>query len=197
MNKLLTLKTMLEFLDMIEDGGDWLWNYTLMRVYFSAESDASFSKKIEEFIEAGLIVRITDEVYANPRSKHRNVLYQVYDIARMVRWKDLFYESFESRACEIGVISQVPNRLTFATTGESGMYDTAFGLIEFIHKDMDKRWIKRWLNNGSIKWNQEKKVLEADEKMVIRDLKTFKRSLDLLYESREIPEGKHRKTSAH
>ena len=85
-----------------------------MRSFFSDEKSV-FYRKLKRFLESGLIVRVARGIYANPRSGNRSVLRQGYDVARYLRRKEFFYESLESRASELGLISQVPNRLTFVT----------------------------------------------------------------------------------
>ena len=186
MSKKLTLKTFFEFIDMLEEGGEWLWYDVLMMAYFSGEKEQSFHEKLQEYLEAKVIVEVIPGIYANPRSKHRNVLYQAYDVARMIRWQEFFYESFESRGAEIGLISQVPNRLTFATTSFSYVYETPFGTAEFVHKDMNEEQIRELIDKELVIWNKDKRVFEASSELTEDDLREYKRSIDLLEETIEF-----------
>ena len=178
----LNLKTLLEFMDMLEEKGEWLWNDTLMHAYFGESRDTLY-KKLKKFTDSKLIVRVAKGLYANPRSRHRRPLMQLYDVANALRGKEFFYESFESRASELGLISQVPNRLTFATQGRSYTYRTPFGIIEFIHKSMNGNRVREMLGNGSVVWNPDKGVFEASPELVEKDLKKHRRSVDLLEEN--------------
>ncbi len=188
MKKPLSLKTLLEFMDILEKEGDWLWTDTLMRTYFSGRKD-TFYKKLKKFIDAGLIVRVAKGVYANPRSKNRNPFTQLYDIANILRGREFFYHSLESRASELSLISQVPNRLTFVTEGRSYTYKTPFGIVEFVHGDINREKAKEFLEKGLIVWNAKKKVFEASPDLTERDLKKHRRSIDLLEEQRWKEQG--------
>ena len=82
MKEPLSLKTLLEFMDILEEEGDWLWTDTLVRTYFSGRKD-TFYKRFKKFIDAGLIARVAKGVYANPRSKigillHNYTILQIY-----------------------------------------------------------------------------------------------------------------------
>ncbi len=170
-------------MDNLEKEGDWLWTDTLMRTYFSGGKD-TFYKKLKKFIDAGLIVRVSRRVYANPRSKNKNPFKQLYDITNILRGREFFYHSLESRASELSLISQVPNRLTFVTEGRSYTYKTPFGIVEFVHGDINKEKVKELMEKDLIVWNAEKKVFEASAELVERDLKKHRRSVDLLEEQK-------------
>ncbi|EDP74655.1 hypothetical protein [Hydrogenivirga sp. 128-5-R1-1] len=183
MGKPLNLKTLLEFMDSFEEEGEWLWTDTLMRSYFSDRKDALY-KKLKRFIDAGLIVRVARGVYANPRSRHRHPFTQLYDVANALRDREFFYHSLESRASELSLISQVPNRLTFITEGRSHVCKTPFGIVEFVHGKIDREKVKEYLRKGWLSWNNKKKVYEASPELVERDMRRHRRSVDLLEEQK-------------
>ena len=183
MGKSLTLKTLLEFMDSLEEEGEWLWTDTLMKSYFSDRKDALY-KKLQRFVDAGLIVRVARGVYANPRSRNRHHFTQLYDVANALRGREFFYHSLESKASELSLISQVPNRLTFITEGRSYTYRTPFGIVEFVHGKIDGEKVREYMKKGWLSWNDKKKVYEASPELVERDMRRHRRSVDLLEEQR-------------
>lgn len=81
-------------------------------------------------VKNGIIIRIARGIYYNPRAKNQpdNLLFNI--ACRLRDYRD-FYLSLESVLSEEGVISQIPNRLTFISQSKSAVFHTPLGIIEF------------------------------------------------------------------
>lgn len=102
-----------------------------LQTLFHEDKPKAFNKGIGMLIAEGLLERVTRGVYLN-----RAVDLGAKDVGTLVRYlrqAHLSYLSYESLLSEVGSISQIPMLYTFATTGESGKYDTRFATIEFTH----------------------------------------------------------------
>ncbi len=60
-----------------------------------------------------------------------DVKYYLNYIAPIIRPAERFYLSLETLLFEVCYISQMPNRLTFMTTGRSQIFNTPYGILKF------------------------------------------------------------------
>ena len=98
------------------------------------ESLDALRKSLRRHCELGLFKKIYKDIYINAlNSPFKNDLFVGYRLAVMLRPGEFTWESLESRLSQLAIISQVPNRLTFMTTGKSGLVKTAMGTFEFSH----------------------------------------------------------------
>lgn len=98
------------------------------------ETPDALRKSIRRHCALGLFRRIYKDIYVNGlNDPFRQDIFLAYKLANMLRPGENNWESLESRLSQLGVISQVPNRLTFMTTGRSGVMTTAVGTFEFSH----------------------------------------------------------------
>lgn len=182
----LNLKTCLSFLDYLDSKGVWLISFDMFHLAFR-DKKRNLMQKLAYFIRAGLIIKVIKGLYANPRARSRpNPLFLPYQVAKHLRPKDIFYESLESMAFELSLISQCPNRVTFVTSGKAQTYFTSFGIIEFVHKNINQKSFEELLEKSLIFFDNEKKIYCATGKLVKEDMKELKRSVDLLHEAEEI-----------
>lgn len=182
----LNLKTCLSFLDYLDSKGVWLISFDMFHLAFR-DKKRNLMQKLAYFVRAGLIIKVVKGLYANPRARSRpNSLFLLYQVAKHLRPKDIFYESLESMAFEFSLISQCPNRVTFVTSGKAQTYFTSFGIIEFVHKNINQKSFEELLEKSLIFFDNEKKIYCATGKLVKEDMKKLKRSVDLLHEVEEI-----------
>ncbi|AWG77743.1 hypothetical protein [Vibrio parahaemolyticus] len=95
-------------------------------------------------------------------------------LALSMRKDHLCYISFEDALSRWNVISQLPMMLIIATTGESGIYSTQFGRIEFVHVEhTDKQIVENTVDAGY-------SLRLAKKWWAFEDLKCLDRNMDLI-----------------
>lgn len=169
--KIRQLESFLRFLDA---GGQWLFTIKQIRAYFPSEETNTLRHALVRHAQAGRIVRVCRGVYAFPFAMSRP-LYELESIIPFLRPWELTYISLESRLHELGLISQIPTRLTCMTSGRSALFQTPFGSIEFSHT---KRQPKFLLEN--LDFDVERGVYLASQKLALADLQRTGRNLDLV-----------------
>ena len=182
-NNQLTLKSLLAFLDDLDLKGKWIIPSKAFRVVFD-EKDNTLYKKLNFFVESGVLIYLTKGFYANKRARSKSAFF-LEEMAKYFRPEDLFYESLESRASELSLISQIPNRLTLVTSGRSYLYNTPLGIIEFTHKKLDYEKFQKLIKENQIMYDNTKKINCAEEDLVKKDLIRSGRAVDLMYEQKE------------
>ncbi|EIU1445423.1 type IV toxin-antitoxin system AbiEi family antitoxin [Pseudomonas aeruginosa] len=120
-----------------------------------------------------LITRLGKGFYLIPNAPRP--LNHLEQLANWLRPDDWFYLSLESALHEADWISQIPNRLTFMTSGRSYVYDTPVGIIEFVHTE---RSPEEWLPQTRL--NDFRGIRIAPPEMALQDLKRVGRNLDLV-----------------
>jgi predicted transcriptional regulator of viral defense system len=167
---------LLKVLDEIDmKYGRWLVARSALRLFFAEETEATFNVALSRLARQGIIVKIANGLYGNPRAVRS--AYFLENIAWALRPHESFYLSLEARLSEQGLISQIPNRLTFMTTGAGKTFNTPYGIIEFVHS---KRNPKTFLEETV--FDAERGIHVALDRRAIDDLKNTGRSLDLLGE---------------
>jgi hypothetical protein len=121
----------------------------------------------------GLIERLAGGFYRNPMA--RLPAHHLERLAGWLRPADWFYLSLESVLHEAGWLPQVPNRLTFMTTGRSYVYRTPLGVLEFIHTS---RTATGWLPDVQPDW--QRGIYVASARRAHADLRRVRRNLDLV-----------------
>jgi len=98
-----------------------------------SEKDATLKQTLKRFVESGLLQHVAQGTYLYSYSRHRGP-YTIEAIAQSLRRREYNYVSYESALSEYGIISQIPlDRITLATTGRKGEFQTPYGVIEFTH----------------------------------------------------------------
>ncbi|CCN83291.1 Conserved hypothetical protein [Vibrio nigripulchritudo SFn27] len=98
----------------------------------------------------------------------------IEQVALSLRKDQQCYISFEDALSRWHVISQIPMMLILATTGESGLYSTPFGRIEFVHVDHTDKQILE--NTVEFKYS----LRLAKRWWAYEDLKCIDRCMDLI-----------------
>lgn len=137
-----------------------------------AESDDSLRKSIKRHCETGLFLHVCKDFYVNGlNNPFIRDPYAVYRLANVLRPRANNWESLESRLSHLGVISQIPNRLTFMTTGKAGIERTALGIFEFSHSPLKRLPDTVLLGTG---------ILHATAAQAYEDLRFVGRNLGLV-----------------
>lgn len=178
------LKELIRFLDELDKQGIWLIRTRHFLLKFNDEKKTTISREINRFLKDNMIVHIAKDLYANPRARSMpEGDYRLIAIAKALRPYDQFYVSLDRRANELGLITQVPNRISFVTDGPSYTYHTPYGIIEFIHQR-----IRDLKAEKDIEYDEVFGIYVANKKKVIEDIKKHKRYylVSLLEENADI-----------
>jgi hypothetical protein len=183
MNNKLTLKSLLTFLDDIDLKGKWIIPSKALKAVFD-EKDNTLYKKLNFFVDSGVLMHLTKGFYANKRARSKSAFF-LEEMAKYFRPEDMFYESLESGASELSLISQIPNRLTLVTSGRSYTYYTPLGIIEFTHRKLDYEKFQKLIKENMIIYDNIKKIYCANKHLIKKDLIRSGRAVDLMYEQEE------------
>lgn len=153
--------------------GTYIWHLGELGELFGEEGDR-LRGTVRRLVADDVLGRVINGVYYNKLSRSVG-LNTLYDFARAMRPDGPLYESFESAASQWGIISQVPWRLTFATQGSSGEYDTPLGTVEFTHTSRDADEILR----NTSEWTDGRGRI-ASYALTLDDLLRHHRSIDLI-----------------
>lgn len=170
----MTRKELFKVLDLTDKNGVWSFGIELLRMYFPHESNASLNVSLKRHVDSGLLVNICRNFYSNPRAKSMPAM-PLYALPQLLRSSERFYLSLETALSDYGLISQMPNRLVFMTSGRSQEFKTPYGIIEFVHSN---RKLSSFYDN--CKYDQHYGFYVADPKKAVRDAMRTKRSIDLI-----------------
>jgi hypothetical protein len=176
----MTRKELDKFLKFLEEHDCWMFTMRTAEVYFP-ETTNTLRHSLSRHVRNKAITRLARGLYADRRSKAMPV-YALMDMVRYLRPNEFSYLSQEYRLSELGVISQVPNRITVMTTGRSQLFNTPIGTIELTHTN-------RKLNNDPdfLEYDRHRKILVASPKTALEDLRNAKRNMGLVdFEEYEI-----------
>lgn len=157
--------------------GVWAFTPASFSVLFGGVDRGYLRLMMKRFADNGVLQRAARGVYVNPTAR------SLPDDIRLglipfLRPRELSYVSYESRLSELGVISQISNALTCATTGSSGNFNTPWGRIEFTKTS---REMSEQLEDELV-WRDRSPIPFATTARAIKDLKRSGRSLDLVDE---------------
>lgn len=128
-------------------------------------------------VKAGVIKRIATKLYQNPFCDPP--MWCAERLANFLRPNDNFYLSLESALHEWNWISQIPQCLTFVTTGRTHTFDTLYGRLIFVHTEEDSStWSER------MQYETERQIWVASPEKAFEDMKRYGKNLDLI-----LPEG--------
>lgn len=153
----------------------WLFNTAMFRVLFPNETDNSLKMSLRRHVQAGILRQVKKGLYANERAKSAPGD-RLTALVPYLKPNDINYLSQETRLSQLGLISQMPlDYVTVMTTGNSQIYKTYYGTVEFTHT---KQPIELILTHTTV--DEETGLLIADRYLALRDLKNARRNLDLL-----------------
>ncbi|WP_033517345.1 type IV toxin-antitoxin system AbiEi family antitoxin [Bifidobacterium cuniculi] len=100
------------------------------------EHGAALTRTVTSLCSAGILERAAHGVYVYTYSE-RIGEGTLDEVARCLRPGRITWESLESALSQYGVISQIPmGRVTYMTTGRSGLFPTRFGTAELTHSKL-------------------------------------------------------------
>lgn len=142
---------------------------------FPKDSLKTFNEGLSRLVKSGILKHACRGVYVNEEAKQFDS-YTIERIAKTLRRGEYSYISLESMLSEYGVISQILiDRLTIMTTGRKGVYNTAYGVIEFTHT---KRRVTDILESTSKVNGRPLRV--ATKETALRDIKRVGRNINLI-----------------
>lgn len=174
----MTQGKLLEMLDSFDRLGMWAFKLQHIRMFFNHEDDRSLQVALNRHIKNNIIQKCSRGVYVNPRGT--KPLFCLENLAVTIRDSSTFYLSLESRLSEEGLISQIPNRLTFISQDRSQVFKTPYGIIEFVHSSRDAQdFLKDCF------FDTDRKIYVASQEKAIDDIYRHNRSIDLYEEQLE------------
>lgn len=135
----------------------------------------AFNKFLSDCVKKGLIRRLANGIFESTVTPPNGDI-AIYQISKKLRNNVLNYISFESQLSYLGEISQILiDRITIATKGRSGIFETPYGVIEFTHT-------KKATNNlfENIYFDPTIKMYRATKEQALADLKNSKRNVHML-----------------
>lgn len=155
--------------------GNYVFSNHDLHKLFPRDSFKTFNEGLRRLVKSGLLKHACRDVYVNENARQFDS-YAIERIAKTLRRGEYSYVSLESMLSEYGVISQIPiDRITIMTTGRKGIYNTAYGVIEFTHT---KRSVTDILENTIKIKNRPLRM--ASKQAALRDLKRVGRNMDLV-----------------
>jgi predicted transcriptional regulator of viral defense system len=130
----MTRNELIKMLDFLDEKGVWCFGIHIFNLFFPNEAKNIRNVSLKRHADNETIIKVCRGFYANPRARSRPS-FALPQLAYIIRSREVFYLSYETALSDYGIISQMPNRLTFATTGRSQTYDTPYGILEFTHSN--------------------------------------------------------------
>jgi predicted transcriptional regulator of viral defense system len=161
-------------LDKIDKQNVWAFSLNLIQMLFPLESVHTIAISLSRHVKSGIITQACRGVYTNPRSSSVPS-YSAEALAYIIRPGEQFYLSLETALSEAGYLSQMPNRLTFMTTGRSQTFNTPYGIIEFVHSGASRLTFLH-----DCEYDDRRGIWIATTRKAANDAKKTRRSLDLI-----------------
>lgn len=156
--------------------GKYIFTNRDLSKLFPEDSFKTFNEGLNRLVKSGILKRACRNIYVNEDARQFDS-YVIEHIAKTLRRGEYNYVSLESMLSEYGLISQIPiDRITLMTTGRKGIYNTAYGVIEFTHT---KRTVKDILNNTTT--INKRPLRMATKQAALRDLKRVGRNISLVH----------------
>lgn len=155
--------------------GKFVFTKHELRKLFPLDKPKTFNEGLARLVKNNLLQRACKGVYVYSNASCYDG-YVIEHVAKALRQGHYNYISLESMLSEYGVISQILiDRLTVMTTGRSGTYKTAFGVIEFTHT---KRPVADIIKH--IMSIDKRPLRIASKEIAWRDLKRVGRNIEMV-----------------
>ena len=146
-----------------------------LRTLFAKNTEETFNYTLRAFVEDETLLRISKGVYCYADRKSVAPDKIIGQAVAALRYGHLNYLSLESALSNYGIISQIPFRLTFMTTGRSGLVDCELGIFKFTHTSRDPLEILPGIYTGE-------DFHRASPQTALRDLRRVGRNVHLVDE---------------
>ena len=144
-----------------------------LRTLFLKGNEETFNSALRAFVAEGTLWRISKGVYCYAHLGSISSEKVVGQAIAALRPNHLTYLSLESSLSAYGIISQIPFRLTFITTGRSGEVKSELGTFEFTHTDRDPTELLKGIYTGG-------EYYRAMPHTALRDLRRVGRNCHLV-----------------
>ncbi|MDR2080676.1 MAG: hypothetical protein LBP54_02160 [Campylobacteraceae bacterium] len=170
----MTRTELLKMLDYLDNKDVWCFDVNMFNLFFPDENKQVRNVSLKRHTKSGIIINVCRGFYANPRARSKPN-FALPKLAHILRAREVFYLSYEAALSDYGIISQMPNRLTFATTGRSGEYDTPYGILEFTHSSRNPA---TFLENCI--YDEDYGLYYANPRKAVRDALRANRNIGLI-----------------
>ncbi len=139
-------------------------------------TEAALNALLSRASRSGLVERVCKGIYLYPKADYEHGL-ELYHAAARLRADNLNYISLETALSDAGVISQIPfGWVTLMSTGRSHTVDCGrFGEVEFVHTTRRARSL-----HGMLSYDERCRLWRASIPLALRDMRSTRRSLDLV-----------------
>ena len=183
----MTQLELLKALDEWDKSNKWVFRITDFYAIFSEESPQNIRISLIRHTKNGIIDKVYKGIYANPRAFSKKLTNDsLAYISNYIRDKGLSYLSLETVLSELGLISQMPNRMTFVSKGRSQTFFTPYGILEYTHT---QRPIKTLHKNCY--FDEYRGIWVANPQQAIDDAYAFNRAVGLLEEQAAKDRGEY------
>lgn len=171
-----TEKLLMVFADTVKIGGGVHTAHEL--AYMMGEQPTSaFTKFLADGVKKNILRRVAQGVFESSITPPEPYT-AIYQIIKKLRGNVLNYISLESQLSAMGEISQIiMERVTVMTKGRSGLFETPYGSIEFVHT---KKPLSQLM--PELYFDEDIKMYRAKSALAITDLKHCNRNLQMLAE---------------
>jgi len=133
------------------------------------------NKFLTDCVKKGTLIRVAKGIYTSSITPP-NLSKALFNVAKKLRAGFFNYISLESQLSHTGDISQITmDRLTVMTKGRKGTFDTAYGIVEFIHTKKSLVQLE-----SDVYFDFEIKMFRANTSRAIADLKACRRNTHML-----------------
>lgn len=146
-----------------------------LRTLFQKTNENTFNRALRTFVSEGTLQRLHKGVYCYAERRRIPADRVIGQAVAALRHGHLNYLSLESALSAYGILSQIPFRMTFMTTGRSGVVDCALGVFEFTHTKRAAQDILQSIYPHEDYWR-------ATPQTALRDLRRVGRNLHLVDE---------------
>lgn len=140
-------------------------------------ADRELTTVITNLMDEELLVRPYRGIYAFKYSVDWGAA-TIYQLLQTLQKGEVFYESGMSAASDWGLISQIPQRTIYVTTGKSATYHTKFGTFQFFHSDTAEQDARA----NTIDRSDFDEPPLADKMLTFRDVRKIGVGIDLMRE---------------
>lgn len=169
------LRNLLKTLDEMDQKGVWAFTLSSLKILFDDDSENTLKKSLKRHSDDGFIRRVARNLYVNERAVSAPDA-KLEALVNYLKPGELNYLSRESRLSQLALISQMPvSRLTVTTTGNSKLFSTVYGEVEFTHT---KRKSEELMDR--VDCDPDTGLWLANEDLALEDQLNSGRNLDML-----------------